>query len=430
MTDRQYGIGTQAGAVFVAALLLRLLFGFVIVPVFGLQTGPGSREFHTSTDGYMAVAKNLVEHGVFGFGPDAPPTVYRGPGFPMVLAAAYTLIADVGVATVLVNCVFSAATCVVILFLSASLLGRSRALWLTMPAVVFPLSIYYCASSFADTFFSFTVVLYIGLLDAMIRRPSPGRGIAHGAAFALTVLTKSILLPFACVVLVYAAARRASWFRAAALSTVVGFTLVAPWTWRNYRVSGEWVAVAVGPGFSMLSGNFMIDAGPDSDDAIRHGEARAFERVNGRHGTAYSRSSLKTAGHWDIPQDVDRLFKSEAYAMIREQPSLLPRKLLINAWRFWYFASDVPKCVGNLAVNYPTLVLAVVALVPLLRRRDPAVELLVLCTLFILLVYAMVNVSSSRYCLPTVMLLTPFAALTVGQWLARRSTPAGGGGLW
>ena len=106
--------------------------------------------------------------------------------------------------------------------------------------------------------------------------------------------------------------------------------------------------------------------------------------------------------------------------MFWEDPLLLPRKLFVNACRFWYSSSTVPRCVANLLINYPTLILAVAGLFRLRRTHRSASVVLALYIVFFVLVYAVVNVSTSRYCLPAILVLTPLAASAAVGWFAPR----------
>jgi 4-amino-4-deoxy-L-arabinose transferase-like glycosyltransferase len=374
------------------------------------------------------LAVNLFEHGRFGFTADGSATTYRGPIFPVVLGLVNLCVGHIGVTTILVNCLASALTCVVVYFLAQLVFGRGRALLQTLPAVFFPLSIYYCTSSFSDTFFALTVALYFLLVVRMFERPGPARGIFAGIGFALAALTKGLLLPLPVLLVGYALVRRRAALAATLVSVVVGFALVGFWTVRNYAVDGHVIPISVGPGFSMLAGNFMIDEPTDAEEALKYGERQAFERINRKYGTDFTRASLKTAGYWDIPPETDKLFFREAWSMFAEERLLLPRKLLINSWRFWYFSGSVLKSRANWVVNYPLLALALLCCWKIRRRRASAAELLLLFAAAFMLIYAMVNVCSSRYSLPVLLLLIPYAAWFVLH-IFRQTTalPDGGG---
>jgi hypothetical protein len=231
------------------------------------------------------------------------------------------------------------------------------------------------------------------------------------------------LVPVPALLILYSVVRRRDLLRSFVVSAVVGYGIMGLWTLRNYNVSGEFVPVAVGPGFSMLSGHFMIDESRNADLSVQVGEKRALALMSDKLGRRLTRASLKTAGHWDIPKEIDRAFSQTAWSMVREDPSLLVRKTAINMSRFWYFSSSRTKCAINLIVNYSVLILSVPAFTHAYRKRRTEVEILLLGVVFLMLIYSLVNVSSSRYCLPAIVLFPPFAVWTLTSWYsARRQT--------
>ena len=426
--SRNHALAGNLFIVFVLALTMRVGFCFIVVPAADLPIGPRSREFYTSTDGYVKLAVNLFEHGRYSFHPEGSPTTYRAPVYPFVLGLVNVLVADIGTTTLLVNCLASSLTCTLLGVLAAHIFGRNRALLLSMPATFFPLSVYYCTNALSDTFFALTIILYVVLALTMLADPSVSRAILAGGALGVATLTKGILVPFPLLFLGYAALRRPRAFKAVFTSSIVSVGLVAIWSARKYVVSGHVIPVSVGPGWSMLSGNYMIEVSRDAHTAVKYGEARALKRINATCGGSYTYGSLRPAGHWDIPHETDSLFFREALLMFREDPLLLPRKLGINAFRFWYFSNSPWKCHANLAVNGSVVLLALVGMFRVYRRAHRSVEFTVIVSLFFILVYSVVNVSSSRYGLPIVLLLTPFAGWPLMELVRRvcRSRHAAG----
>jgi len=400
--------------VFAAALGVRLLFCFGLIPLLGWSDTIGHRapEFHITTDGYLQIAENLVNHGSFSFAPEGPPTTYRGPSYPLALAGAYWICGDIGVAAVWVNCIASALACVFLFLIARHFLGARATGWVAVPLVLFPLSIYYCASSFADAFLTFGVTAYAYALIRLFKKPTAGKGVLTGLAFTLATLTKGILVPFPVLTLAYALVRKRSALAACTLAAVIGYAGVGVWTARNYALTRHVIPVSVGPGFSMLAGNYMIEESSNANAALAHGEAKALARMNKRYNRHWTRNSLKTAGSWNISPETDALFVRESIAMFKSDPTLLPKKLAINAWRFWFFSSSPWKSRANLAVNLPILLLGAICLWRLHKQYPAGVELLALLTVFFVLIYSAVNICSSRYGLPVFMLLTPFATRT------------------
>jgi 4-amino-4-deoxy-L-arabinose transferase-like glycosyltransferase len=404
-------------AVFAAALAVRLVFCFVAIPALGLQVGPGRADW-SLTDGYLQLAVNLVEHGRYALAADAAPTTYRAPMYPWALALAYALLRDPIKAVLFVNCLASALTCVVVGAMAFLLLGKAVSFWRLAPVTFFPLSIYYCASSFSDTFSGLTFTAYFLALLWMTQRPSVRNGAIGGAAHAAACLTKAVVLPIPAAVLAYAALRRRAMTASVLTSIVVGGLLVGAWTYRNWRVSGEFVPVTGGTGYNMLIGNFMIESGRDCDSSFKYGGRRAREYVVAVSGAAIPPESLDWAAEpggrsAEVPSAIDRLYGEAAREMLRRDPMLLVRKLAVNGVRFWYFSSSPMKSLANAAINVPVLVLAIVGMVRLARTRRAEIELLALVAVLFVLLYSAIIVHSSRFALPLAMALLPCAIASV-----------------
>ncbi|MFQ5428668.1 MAG: ArnT family glycosyltransferase [Phycisphaerae bacterium] len=402
-------------AVGATALAVRLLFCFVAVPGLGLATGPSRPDFYSSTDGYWAIGVNLVEHRTFAFTPAARATTYRAPVYPAALAAGYWLVHDAGAAVLLVNCVASALTCMAVYGIAVLLIG-SRATYATMlPVTFFPLSIYYCASSFSDTVVALTIALYVYALLLLVRAPTIGRGVMSGVAFAVAALTKAVVLPLPLLVCGFALFRRRAALRPSAVSMLVGITLVGLWTIRNYAVSGRFVPVTGGTGYNMLVGNFMIDAGSDCDSSLAYGRAEARRLVRRSAGSPITTEIIRPHGFLDVPPEIDQLYGRSALRMFVADPGLAVRKLAINAVRFWYFSSSPAKSLANGLVNFAVLLLAALAFPRIARIRRTEVELLLLVLTAIVGAYAIIIVHSSRFCLPVVLPLLPIAAIGAAE---------------
>lgn len=430
--------GGISAAVFTAALVVRLLFCFVAIPVLHLPIGPARTDFYTATDGYLSLAVNLVDHGKFAFAADAPPTTYRAPGYPVAVAALYALSRNAALAVLIVNCLASALTCVLSLLLFCmvmedgviTLLGTiqsnvsvsRRALLLpSLSLILFPLAIYYCASSLSDVFFTLTFVAWVASCVWLFRRPTIARGLGSGLAFAWSALTKAVVLPLPAVLVVYAWWRCRGVLRPLLLGLLLGGAVIGGWTARNWFVSGEWIPISGGAGFNSLVGNFMVEEWHDSYTGMWHGSREALRRLEVTSDVPVNPAVLKPAGHYDVPRDLDRRCGEAAWAMYCEDPLLLPRKVISNIIRFWYFSSSPVKGIANALVNVPVVVFALVFFVRQIRRvrAEPrngdavasfhALTAVLLLLGALVLAYSVVIVSSSRFCLPVMMVLLPFA---------------------
>ncbi|MCB9863989.1 MAG: glycosyltransferase family 39 protein [Phycisphaerales bacterium] len=399
--------------VFLAALIVRAGFCFLTISVLKLNIGPNRPDFFTSTDGYIDLAVNMVDHGVYAFAPDGPPTAYRAPLYPAVLAVAYATLGNTAWAILLVNCVASAAACVVVFTIARRLYPNHVSIWWATPIVMFPLSIYYCASSFSDTFLTLTIAMYVWALVALMQSPNARTGVGAGVAFAATALTKAVVLPIPLLVCAYAGIRQRRSLKHSIVALIVGFSLVGVWTYRNYRSTGAFVPVTGGAGFNLLLGNFMIDKGGDCDASLKFARTAAVEHLRNVEGVTIDLSQLDTDGHLDVPRSIDAEYGRAAVAMYRSHPTLLARKLAINCARFWYFSSSPLKSLANGVVNLAILASAIIGWRRMRRTDRSAAEVLALFVVSFMLLYAGVIVHSSRFSLPIVMAILPLATAPI-----------------
>lgn len=399
-------------SIFITALILRLVFCFVAVPVFDLGLGPTERGFYIYTDGYTDLAVSLAEEGRFAFSPFDRPTTYRAPLFPAAVAIMYSFIPHIGTALMLVNCLVSAGNAVVAAMIIRCLVPRPP-LVVSFAAAFLPLSIYYCTSSFSDTMVAFTVSLYVLALAHMATHPGWKTGAASGVAFAAATLTKGIFLPFPAALLGYAALRMRRLLPAAGISAMVGLGLIGVWTIRNAMVSGRFIPVSGGFGFNLLVGNHMIDEPRDAAASFNYASARAVEELARSMPGQVSPGELRPGLHLDVPHAYDQACGRIAVRDMLRDPLLVPRKIIINIARFWYFSSSPAKGVASALLNYPLLVFAVVGFLDLRDARRPVREVLVLFFAFFVLIYAAIIVHTTRFALPLLMIMAPLAAHAV-----------------
>ncbi len=143
--------GLHAAAALAPGLLLRLWFIAHAASVNG------------DTLIYGNIAKNWLQHGVYGFlvTPNGPqPTLIRLPGYPLFLAASFALFGvERYTAVMLVQCLFDLLTCLLVAALAGRLFGpraRLAALWL---AALCPFTATYAAAPLTEVLTLTTIAL-------------------------------------------------------------------------------------------------------------------------------------------------------------------------------------------------------------------------------------------------------------------------------
>ena len=399
-------------AVFAVALLVRLLYTFAVIPLFDLPVGPNHEDFHSSSDGYLDLARTLYDHHKLAFAPDQPPTTFRMPVFPFCVAVMRFFTGDFTLAVLLLNCIASAATVGLVSVLASRFFQR-RSRIVSYSAAFFPLSIHYAATSFSDTMIGLTVVGYFAALLCMLSRPGPRTAIVGGLTLAIAILTKPMLTLFPPVLLMFVLFRRRITLRSTLLSIVIAAVGVSAWSGRNYLVTRTFIPISTGGGFNLLAGNYMVEESHDCNVSFKHGTQRALDQLSRETGRNWTPADLRPAGHFDFQPELDRVFGDAAVSMILSDPALLFRKIGVNATRFWYFSSSPNRGLMCAAIHFPVLVAAAIALVRLHRGHPLAVETIAVFITYYVLIYSVIIVHSTRFALPILLLLTPFAAHTI-----------------
>ena len=398
--------------IFAFALLVRLGYCFVAIPVLGLSAGPGNEAFYY-TDGFVNLAQNLLEYGKLAFTADAAPTTYRAPAHPLFLAALSRIVGDIGAAQLVLNSISSALAVALSYLCATMIIGRgSRLAWIA--GIVLPISIHYCASGFADTFYSFTVCLYAYTLLRLVAEPRPGAAVLHGVTYAFTSLTKAVLLPFPVVFALYLWVRNRKTTGLWLVAMLIGLALIAPWSYRNYRVSGQFIPVTHGFGYGVLMGNHMAAKGPDIPASTQYSISAIVRDLSKASGRSWSFDELRTGGYFEPSIEVDRMSLGIAVEQFRDHPSSLVRKVLVNSYRFWCFSDSARKSLILAFMHFPLLLLAGFGLWKRWSRARAMIEPLVLLAVAFMGTYAIIIVHSVRYALPLLMLAAPLA----GQGLA------------
>jgi 4-amino-4-deoxy-L-arabinose transferase-like glycosyltransferase len=137
---------------------------------------------------------------------------------------------------------------------------------------------------------------------------------ASAVLTALALLTRPVMIFFLPLAALWLWRKRA--FADAALFLLVAALCVAPWTIRNYRVYGRWIAVASEGGVTFWTGNHPLAVG-DGDLAANP----AIKRAELAFRAAHSGQSA---------EELEPLYYRDAMAWIRRDPAawiaLLARK--------------------------------------------------------------------------------------------------------
>lgn len=217
-------------------------------------------------DGHFNLAESLV-HGLgYRFGADEPLALHRPPVYPLLLTPVAVLPASVQrYGLVLLQSALVAVASAQTFVIGRRWFGPTIAGW----AALLPLSNPWLLVSLKTTKTGFPeMCLYLALCGWFLEwtlgpeRKSPSwlQALTFGAVGGLLTLTHAskLLTVLALIaLLVVTLALRGNWRAAAAmpLAVVTMAVVIAPWTYRNYVVSGRFIPVATNGGYAYFAGN-------------------------------------------------------------------------------------------------------------------------------------------------------------------------------
>ncbi len=246
-------------AILALALLLRAAWGWWIPVV------PQS-----DVMAYDIFARNLLNHGVFGFQPDQPFS-YWPPGTSMFYAAVYWLGGLDYRPVVIANLAVALGTIYCTARIVSRLLGPAIALWCAALLAVWPTMVMMVTLLLSEQLFLFFTV---AALDVWTARGHPLRrgawaGLLLGAASLVRPVAPLLPFLFALCTLLHAGWRcadvRAEQWRLLAMSVLAMAVVIAPWTWRNYQLlDGQFVLISNNGGVNLWMGN-----APEGDGFMR-----------------------------------------------------------------------------------------------------------------------------------------------------------------
>jgi 4-amino-4-deoxy-L-arabinose transferase-like glycosyltransferase len=363
---------------------------------------------------YGQVGHHLVEHGFDEV------TRRAAMLYPHLLAGLYWAGGTDPIA-LLLNCVFHTGTCILAFLIGRRLYNLRTGIIAGLLVALHPMLLRYIPELHTESMLAFAATLTIWCAIRYCERPTIRNGLLLGAVGMLGTLTKGVVLPIvvAYVGVCFVRSVRNYGLKLKAFAGAVAVVLtmgaiIAPWTYRNYRVSG---------------GRFVLLT-PGTADAFLRGyiftrlEFATFKRspyIDAENETnAWFRQIAREAGTtWELDEIVDEdNNKRVAKQMIVEHPLDTVRKCVVGLFTFWYQMTTLKNSMvpGLLALGGWLL-----ALYGLRRARDEArPSWLIFLPILVTNAFVAALIPLGRYSVPILPCLAVAAAFGVDTLLARR----------
>ncbi|MGF1554027.1 MAG: glycosyltransferase family 39 protein [Paracoccaceae bacterium] len=403
---------TALGVVVLAGLALRLVWA-ALLPV----------EPTSDPAAYHILATTLVEHGVYGWGPDEP-SAYWAVGAPALYALGY-LVLPPDTAVVALNLAVALGSMLALYELGRRWLDVRAGLLAAGAFALWPLGIQF--TTVLSSEMPFILFTLAGLLCWERARTAGDGALAGGALLALLgagllwaaavyIRPVGLLTPIVLAVAetLRGDARPLAALRRAALVLGVVVVCVAPWTARNYAVFDAFVPVSTNFGANFWMGNGAGTEGeyrplPDDVKGLPEPERssillhRALDDIAAEPGAFVTRTALKALALHER-ETIGVAWNPSLPALIGETGTLLLKAVSTLYW-------------------YVLLAGGLVGAVYLALRRGPVATLFstpLIVWAYYTGVYA-VTVVGDRYHVPSVPFIALLGAVALVTWHDRRN---------
>jgi len=252
---------TPLFGVFCLALLIRITYNVTVgknyVPAYDSAV-------------YQQIAMHLLNEHCFCTMPMAS-TVGRAPLWPAIIAGIYGIFGDQNVFVRLFLCLIGSGTCVLVALFTREIFGKRIGMVAGLIAAVYPGLFLYDGWLYSESLYTFLLIACTYTLYLTQQTAKTRWMVTSGLLLGLLSLTRPNGLILLGLVFLWAIiAVRAKWLpfktaaKSVALIAVLTLLIVAPWTLRNYIVTGRFVPVATGDGIVLLGAynHMILDNGP------------------------------------------------------------------------------------------------------------------------------------------------------------------------
>lgn len=335
----------------ITSFCLAVLFSFTLFPLMGEATSG------LDPDGYGRAGQILYETGSFQ-------SISKAPLYPVFIASISWLSGGYRLWIIqLAQCFLFSMTAVVLYAIFQRTLPVKTSKYAGLLCAVYPVSIWYVPRLWTETFLSLMIAVFTLSLINVLQKQSTINLLLCSMWFALTALSKGIAIIFLpLTILVLAIHFRSKSLFPVFLFTAAGLALIAPWTWRNLRLTGRFLPIHANGGYNFYLGNGFAKYWLESPFSYTDLKARTDIDIEAVHAS--------TGFNPDDPLSVDDALMQAALDEIKQNPFMLIQKIIVQSLTFWYLAASLSKSMLTGCLQFPIVLLAIPGFIRAARQRD------------------------------------------------------------
>lgn len=400
----------------ILGLGMSLLFCFVIFP-----GASESQYIPVDPDRHGDLAYGLLQYGSFSYYPETEPSVERGPLYPAFIAVLLWASHDWWPYVIqLAQAFIMAGMCVVVFWTSERLWSRPVAVLTAGICAVHPVAIWYTGRVWIETMSMFLFTAIIAGTLYFTLKPNAKRAVLLGGILGAAPLCKSVFLPYVFLVpfLMWMLKKDRGRLGLAAVAMLCAIVVIAPWTIRNWKLTGRFIPVHARMGYNLEIGDEFVKHIRMSPWAIY----RIWYPVSAT-ADAKARAMPQEVPRWQQELWLDSELMKVSLDRYRRHPAFLLKKIVVNAWLFWVLGVTPTKTAAIGSMMLLLVLFTIISTVVVWKRGQMRTIMGVHLT-FILVYYGMhLPVEAiARYSVVLVPAMIMYGVGPMTQaWLDRRS---------
>ncbi|MEI6218574.1 MAG: glycosyltransferase family 39 protein [bacterium] len=362
---------------------------------------------------YDDLARNVLAGHGYVIHPGDSPSLYRPPLYPVFLAGMFRVFGDSHVPVLAIQFLFDLLAAVAVYKLARGMFGHTIACGAIFLCALYPFFTYYTVRLLTESVFTMLLMGGLYWFHKGLQCGSRWFFVAAGIALGLGILCRFSLF-YITPILIFVAVvthrkERVVWVN----SLICGITvllIIAPWTYRNYLVTGRLVLLGTGSGYNLWLGNHVPTGGRDNDELQGRDLAVLKEDIGKIIGPEKEVFSL----------DNDKRFSSAAIRDFKADPCATAIVVAKKGFRFWFDVFNPGNrkvMIVLIPIQMILLVLAGIGSYLALHNLPVAWPLLLVIPYFNG-IHA-VTVSTFRYCIPVMPLIMILAACAIVELRSR-----------
>lgn len=340
-------------AVALLGMIIALLFTFVLFPLF---EGPFQLGF--DSDGYGDLGRGIWEFGTFSYFPLNEPSIDRGPFYPYIISLLLRLTGGAFPYPIqLLQCLLSGITAFLTYWIGRRLYDERAGFLAGLACALNPLLFWYSPRIWVDVILIFQFTLLVAYLISYLDRPTILKAVLIGLIIGTGSLNKSILLPFALIIpigLHLIGGKRVP-CKQTIVMVVVALGVIAPWTLRNYNITGHLIPIHILPFYSIYQGDSPVKRfwqNPFSVNVLQKVDSAELDLMIGP-----LKNEFKNMTAWQIEYQLSNRLMDQSIRLYKNEPLFFIKKLAVNGYMFWFVAGDPWKTFAFSALMIPILIM-------------------------------------------------------------------------